>query len=162
MNITTDLRSISITKLSNAAGVDEQTAWETVKTLCGAYDRPIPNVSNAVRELARSMWIDPHFRFNDKSLALLAAAVRVVNGLATEQTFELVKDEWDRDGLGLVCDHPLCDRLHKTECPVPGGRIWVSWIFVDAVTGERNVPWQISDNFDRKRDAQEAFARYAH
>jgi hypothetical protein len=157
---TTELRSTTITNLSNAAGVSEQIAWETVKDICGAYDRRRPVMSSEVFRLAKSMWIDPTFRLEGKSLALLAAAVRFANGHTVEPTFELIKQEWDRDGVGLVCDHPLCDRFHKKGCPTPGGRIWVSWIFVDAITGERKVPWQISDNFDRKRDAKEALARY--
>jgi hypothetical protein len=157
---TTDNRSASITALAGAAQIEEAAAWETVKDICGAYGRWTPNINHSIRVLAKEMWINPDFKFNAASLSLLAAAVRFANGLEIEQTFVLEKVEWDRDGLGLECDHPLCDRLHRKGCPVPGGRIWISWVYLDAVTGERNVPWEISDNYDRKRDAVEAFNRY--
>jgi len=160
MNTTNDNRSAQIKALAAAANLSEQTVWETVKDIHGAYGRPRPKMSAAVRYLAAEMWLDASTAFNSKSLALLASAVRFVNGLPTEDSYTLVKDEWDRSDIDLDCVHPLCDRLHRNGCPVPGGRIWVSWIFVNNLTGERDVPWEISDNFDRKRDAQSAFKAF--
>jgi hypothetical protein len=160
MNTTTDNRSTQIKSLAEAASLSEQVVWETVKDIYGAYDRPRLNFSGAVRDLAAAMWLEPATRFDQKSLALLAAAVRSANGFVVKDSYTLVKDEWDRSEIDLICDHPLCDRLHKRGCPTPGGRIWVSWIFMNDLTGDRNVPWQISDNFDRKRDALEALERF--
>lgn len=48
-----------------------------------------------------------------------------------------------------ICEHPLCERLHKYNCPMVTR---TEWVIVDSVTGER--PWLYSGTYDLKRDTK--------
>jgi hypothetical protein len=74
-------------------------------------------------------------------------------------TYRVEKQVWDREGLGLECDHPLCHIFHKNrECPTPGGRYLISWVIVDENGHRANEPF--SANFDTKKEALDLLRRY--
>lgn len=62
--------------------------------------------------------------------------------------YEIVKDEWQPDGLD--CQHPLCERFHANGCPEPAWR--TEWVILDKHTGVR-ADFNHGETYKRRRDA---------
>lgn len=62
--------------------------------------------------------------------------------------YEIVKEEWQPDGLD--CEHPLCERFHTNGCPEPAWR--TEWVIIDKQTGER-ADFNYGETYKLRRDA---------
>lgn len=81
-------------------------------------------------------------------------------------TYKVIKQVWTPDG--LVCEHSLCETLHKPwrkrdgnswYCAKPAGER-TEWFIHDDETGEPLHHWSIDPAYDLKRDAVSALKRY--